>query len=440
MALSIRPLEFTEHLFSGATAVNSMFLPHIKMLLKNQRRQPSFPVVVILAMLTCVALASNFGEIPDFSSRKIVLLHLHDNAPFFGELGALTFANKQRYCKRHGYDLASWTPHGVTGLWKEISCDDPNAIQNPHYKSYDPEGASDRSAPPPECISKDTSFAIDARAPTFGKIKLTLAACRTRPDYWALWSDADAMIINQTVALETIIDDSYDVMLSVDWLMLNAGVLLFKCSKWTQTFLERVYAAREFDEARALDQSAFQHFLDTEPNSNSRVKRIPKYSINVYAEEYQPGDFLLHMAGKLYEMTTAGATAVAHQFDVLSTIDDITDIESFFQGQYFLTSYSGVCDITIQGSNDCPPEDSRRIKLKEPLLAMSAPNRYRHVGLRYYWLQDWKDIYDVHGWNNDRTLFDPTSQFSTCSNSSSAESTRRCSQTGSSSATEHDEL
>ena len=27
------------------------------------------------------------------------------------------------------------------------------------------------------------------------------------------------------------------------------------------------------------------------------------------------------------------------------------------------------------------------------------PNRYRHVGLRYFWLGNWKDKYDVPGWN-----------------------------------------
>lgn len=389
----------------------------------------------VFALTTTLA---NGDKVAEFSKRKIVLLHLHDNAPFFGELGALTMANKQRYCERHGYDFASWGPKGVTGLWKVASCDDVNAVKNTHYEIYKSETVDDRNAAPPECVVRDDSFSIDARAPTFGKIKLTLAACQTRPDYWALWSDADAMIVNQSVALESLIDDKFDMMLSVDWLMLNAGVILFKCSKWTQKFLERVYAAREFDEARALDQSAFQHFLDTESESNSRVKRIPKYSINVYAEEYQPGDFLLHMAGKLYEMTPAGATAVAHQFDILSTVDDIEDIEAFFQSQYLLTTYSGVCNMAEGDPHQCVPEDERRLKLNEPLISMSAPNRYRHVGLRYYWLQDWKDIYDVDGWNNGRTIFDPSGMFSSCSNQSSEAD--QCSQKGQSPISEHDEL
>ena len=38
----------------------------------------------------------------------------------------------------------------------------------------------------------------------------------------------------------------------------------------------------------------------------------------------------------------------------------------------------------------------------EPLGAMSSPNRYRHVALRYYFLPDWKDKYDVPGWDVKR--------------------------------------
>lgn len=140
---------------------------------------------------------------------------------------------------------------------------------------------------------------------------------------------------------------------------------------------------------------------------SQHLKRIPKSALNVYAEEYVPGDFLLHMAGKLYEMGTNGATAVAHQFDMISMIDDLEDIEAFFRSPYLLTTYSGVCNIT-QGSGECPPEDPRRLQLSEPLLAMSQPNRYRHVGMRYYWLGDWKDVYDFEGWNDGQKVFDPS--------------------------------
>ncbi len=57
---------------------------------------------------------------------------------------------------------------------------------------------------------------------------------------------------------------------------------------------------------------------------------IPKHRINAYVGEYRPGEFLVHVPGKLYEATTAGATAIAQQFDVLRTVRDVKDIEAFF--------------------------------------------------------------------------------------------------------------
>lgn len=187
--------------------------------------------------------------------------------------------------------------------------------------------------------------------------------------------------------------------------MLNAGMLLMKCSDWMKGFLHNVYDARKFDEARALDQSSFQEHLDnlTEAERNMHVKIVPKYAMNVYTEEYRPGDFLLHMAGKLYEATEPGIVSIAHQFDVLSMADDREDVEAFFRSTHLLNYYSGVCKL-IRGQRqaDCKPDDPRRLLLNESLGSMATPNRYRHVGLRYYWLGDWKDKYDVPGWDVKR--------------------------------------
>lgn len=220
-----------------------------------------------------------------------------------------------------------------------------------------------------------------------------------------LWSDADALIVNQSVTLEELIDDRFDFMVSTDWLMINAGVFLVKCSDWSHRFLKRVYDARQFDRARALDQSALQHFFDTEKDIAEHVKYVPKYAINVYVEEYRAGDFVLHMAGKLYEATTKGAIALANQFDVLSMADDVEDVDAFFRGQHVLNRYSGVC-VGVNHDSECAPTDARRTRLEEPLGSMSSPKRYRHVALRYYWIPDWTDAYDKEGWNDGRKVFD----------------------------------
>lgn len=331
-------------------------------------------------------------------SSKISLLHMHDSATFFSRLGALTLSNKARYASRHNYDVVSVTPSGARGLYKPSACPP--------------------SAPPP-CWAPDTSFVIDAgRAATFGKLKLARAACNNRADGWLLWSDADAMVVNQTYALENLIDDGYDVMVAYDWLMLQAGVILFKCSPFTLGFLDRVYGDRHFDKARALDQSALEHYINllSKEERARHVKILPKHAFNVYLEEYRPGDFLIHMAGKLYEATEPGLWAIANQFDILSIAEDVEDIEAFFSTRYLLNQFSGVCPVDKakgERQSSCKPEDPRRFRLKESLGSMSTPNRYRHVGMRYYFLQNWTDKYDVPGWNTKRKELAPASSAGT---------------------------
>lgn len=330
--------------------------------------------------------------LPAALSSKITLLHMHDSAPFFARLGSLTLSNKARYASRHNYDVVSVTPSGARGLYKPAACPP--------------------SAPPP-CWAPDTSFAIDAgRAPTFGKLKIARAACNNRAGGWLLWSDADALVVNQTYALEGLIDDGYDIMVAYDWLMLQAGVILFKCSPFTLAFLDKVYGDRQFDTARALDQSALDHYINrlSQEERARHVKILPKHAFNVYLEEYRPGDFLIHMAGKLYETTEPGLWAIANQFDILSIADDVEDIEAFFSTPYLLNQFSGVCPVDkVKGERqgNCKPDDPRRFKLKESLGSMSTPNRYRHVAMRYYFLQNWTDKYDVPGWNAKRKELAP---------------------------------
>ena len=272
------------------------------------------------------------------------------------------------------------TPHETSGLLKPAECS---------------EGTIKRG----DTCYTSNDFQLDPRAPTFGKIKLALEACKGRDDYWLLWSDADALIVNQTMSLLDVVDDAYDLIVSNDWFMLNAGVMLYRCSDWNIKFLERVYAAREFDKALALDQSAFHQFLQEE-DVLPHVKHLPKHAINVYTEEYRPGDFILHFAGKLYEATPWGIGDIARQFDVLSRVDEQEKIAYFFNTRYLLNYFSGTCvmgDPKQDPNRECNPHDERRLKLPEPLGSFSYPNRYRQLEYRNPRLKHWKDPYDIPG-------------------------------------------
>lgn len=313
---------------------------------------------------------------------KIALLHMVDSVWFFQELSEVTLRNKRRYATRHSFEMIVHTPHETTGLWELTDCGSDGAVKRGDA-----------------CYKTTDNFKLDLRAPTFGKIKLAISACVARPDYWLLWTDADAMIVNQVKSLLEVVDDAYDIIIASDWFMVNAGVLLLRCSDWNIKFLQNLYEARSYDKAIALDQSAFNDHISKSENKH-HVKHVPKWLINVYTEEYRPGDFILHLAGKLYEATPWGTGDLARQFDVLSRIDDKVKIAHFFNTRYLLNYYSGTCvmgDPKKDPKRDCDPYDERRMRLPEPLGSFSYPNRYRQLEYRNPRLKNWKDPNDVAG-------------------------------------------
>ncbi|OSX71992.1 hypothetical protein BU14_0483s0005 [Porphyra umbilicalis] len=335
---------------------------------------------------------------------RVTLLHMYNGVSFFRRLGALTGANKARYAARHGYEFVSHTPDGTVGLYNPVDCGAPP-----------PDGGAVVRRPASEtamgCFTERADFSIDTgRRATFGKLHLARAACVSRPNGWLLWSDADAMVINQSVPVESLIDDAVDFMVTADWLMVQAGVFLVKCSEWGLALLAAAEGDRKFDRASALDQSALQAVLDgqiqlpgeagTTPPS-AHVRWLPKRVLDVYGEEYVPGDFLVHFAGKLYEATEAGLWSIARQFELLSTADEVDDVAAFFATRYLLNAFSGTCVKGLGQKRECKPSDPRRVRLGEPLsaLAQSPKGRYRHVGMRYAWLAAWTDKYDVPGWD-----------------------------------------
>lgn len=316
------------------------------------------------------------------SPAKIALLHMVNHVWFFQELAEVTLRNKRRYATRHQYEMVVHSPHETSGLWKSAECSEDDAVKR---------GDS--------CFKPTSDFKLDHRAPTFGKIKLALSACVGRPDYWLLWLDADALIVNQTRSLLDIVDDGYDFIVARDWFMINAGVLLLRCSDWNIKFLQKVYDARKYDKARALDQTALNDFI-SHRSARAHVKHVPKWLINVYTEEYRPGDFILHFAGKLYEATPWGIGDIARQFDVLSRVDNAEKISHFFNTRYLLNYFSGTCvmgDPQKDPNRNCDPFDERRLRLPEPLGAFSSPNRYRQLEYRNPRIKDWKDPNDVPG-------------------------------------------
>jgi hypothetical protein len=135
------------------------------------------------------------------------------------------------------------------------------------------------------------------RSPPWNKI-LTLEHLLPKYD-WLFWTDADSLIMNPGIKLESLIQGNKDIIISKDWNGINAGQFLIRNCDWSMKFLREVYGRTDFIEKDFEEQSAMGLLL-TAPEHCTHVRYIPQPLINSYIESYQEGDFLVHFVGYRY--------------------------------------------------------------------------------------------------------------------------------------------
>lgn len=171
-------------------------------------------------------------------------------------LGEFSVPNKVAYCKKHGYGLVIETD------------------------------GFDRSRPP-----------------AWSKI---LFVKRHLHDHeWVFWSDADSMILNDAVRLETFLDADFDLIVGredvgVGHAVVNVGAFFIRRSEWSLAFFDRLYAQESFAQHPHADNGALIELLGTEDLSE-HIKIVPQRRFNSYATNFAPGDFLLHLPGMTEE-------------------------------------------------------------------------------------------------------------------------------------------
>src|SRR5215212_12264484 len=102
--------------------------------------------------------------------------------PEIAEMGEFTAANKAAYCAKQGYDLFV------------------------HRNSLDP-----------------------WRPPSWSKVPALLEVL---PRYdWIFWTDADAMVLNHDVRLESFLDEQAELIISRDRWGVNMGQFFLRCTK-----------------------------------------------------------------------------------------------------------------------------------------------------------------------------------------------------------------
>lgn len=129
---------------------------------------------------------------------------------------------------------------------------------------------------------------------------------------WLAWFDADTIIINPLIPLETFLPpiDMPDVqaLVTEDWNGLNNGIFYLRVSAWNVEMLSAVIAYRTFKPDESLpftEQSAMAAIL-RDPKFHRNVTVVPSTWFNAYPSEWSPngvsyqvkqGDMVLHFAG-----------------------------------------------------------------------------------------------------------------------------------------------
>lgn len=186
--------------------------------------------------------------------QEILILTAY--TPDIANYGEISSANKDRYAREHGYAFRSVTKGFV-----------------PH------------------------------RPPAWSKIHFIRTALGKYP--WVFWSDADALVTNFAVRIESIISAGHDVFLTEAQCPirhLNTGSMLFRRSLFSLLFLRAVWNLKVFTHDPTWEQRAVNHLC-----ANYRLPRVrtsPNRHFNSYGhvendpDPYQPGDFIIHFPGR----------------------------------------------------------------------------------------------------------------------------------------------
>jgi len=167
------------------------------------------------------------------------------------DLAAWSSPNKRRYCRHHGYEFIERTD------------------------GFDP-----------------------SRPPSWSKVRFVKEHLA---DFdWLFWTDADSLIMNNSIQLERFIEDGCDMVLTHDdWgvgkYVVSMGLFLIRNCEWSMQFLDEVWEQRQFVTDRMWEQAAVQHLLEQQDLSD-RVCVVTQRRFNSYLHNYRKGDFLLHFA------------------------------------------------------------------------------------------------------------------------------------------------
>ena len=192
---------------------------------------------------------------PDRPASPAQILLLTGADAQMEELVALTSERLQSYASRHGY-----------GCHREVF-----AVSNPRH-------------------------------PVWVKISAIRQALKRSEIRWILWMDADAVVMNQEQKIEVLLHPDADLIIGSDHNGTNAGIMLIRVCDWSRRFFDAVdfLGNPGYNDNWAgdrLEQACLRHLLKTFPEQTHHVYLAEQHVLNSYLENYQDGDFIVHLAG-----------------------------------------------------------------------------------------------------------------------------------------------
>lgn len=119
---------------------------------------------------------------------------------------------------------------------------------------------------------------------------------------WILYLDSDALIMNDDIRIETLIDEQYDVIATTDGgpVPILSGQFLIKNSEWSKQFLQDWYDIGDTDIQPGFDGGALIKLYSENEDIRNHIKILPIRSMGSYSWDYKEGDFAIQFAGYIH--------------------------------------------------------------------------------------------------------------------------------------------
>lgn len=147
-----------------------------------------------------------------------------------------------------------------------------------------------------KCICHKKALLTEAPA-SWSKIPAVLKAFQTGAD-WVFWLDADAIILNPEIKLESFTNSGKDIILTADLRGLQAGAMLLRNCEFSKIFLGEVWERlEECDGAGHSEQTAIRELFAARAGARGRFEILSARAFNSGIAEYDFNDFVLHLSG-----------------------------------------------------------------------------------------------------------------------------------------------